>query len=155
MATRTAEENLIDQLATEVEAIDGIESTYGFAQNPDTLSNAQLPAALFLPIKFNAELKAHHNHHRNEIQITCVLFVAQRQTAGAKLKYLENRAIPFLSKFRARFQTEAVIQRLLAVGNLTTVTTFSGTYGAGGTYLTHNGIEHIGCIFTWTFIEII
>lgn len=155
MATRTVEQNLINTLATEASAIDGITSTYEFAQNPDTLSNAQLPALLFVPTNFSTTLGAHHNIRKNAIDITGVLFVASRQTAGGKLKYLENRAMPFLGKFRARFADDQVTKNLFNVGNLTKVYDLAGAYGAGGPLLTHNGIEHIGIVFKFSFTEMI
>ena len=155
MATRTAEQNLIDKLATEASAIDGITSTYGFAQNPDTLSDAKLPALLFVPTNFSTTLGAHHNVRKNEINITGVLFVATRQTAGGKLKYLENRAMPFLGKFRERFADNQVTKNLFNVGNLVKVYDFTGAYGAGGPLLTHGGIEFIGIVFNYKFTEMV
>ena len=155
MATRTYEENLINQIATEVSAINGIGSTYRFAQNPDDLSNAKLPALLSVPTNFTSTLGAHHNIRKNEITITSVLFVAPRQTAGGKLKYLENRAMPFLGKFRARFADEQVTKNLFNVGNLTKVYDLTGAYGAGGPLLTFSGIEYIGIVFVFKFTEMI
>ena len=153
MSARTHEQNLIDQIATEASAIDGIGYAYGFAKNPDTLT--QLPALLSVPTNFSATLGAHHNIRKNEINITSVLFVATRQTAGGKLKYLENRAMPFLGKFRERFANEQVTKNLFSVGNLTKVYDLTGAYGAGGPLLTHGGIEHIGIIFVFKFTEMI
>jgi hypothetical protein len=155
MATRLREENLIDELASQFRQISGIKNAYDFAANPDTLTNAQLPAVLFMPTEFDSGLRAHHNRHRNQVEITAVLFVTPRESMGGSLKFIENAAIPYLSKIRQHFQTKSVIQSLFRVGNLTEVTSFSGTYGAGGLFLTHNGVEYLGCILRWQFIEII
>ncbi len=155
MATRTVEQNLIDQIATEASAIDGIKVAYGFAQNPDTLSDAKLPALLSVPTNFSTTLGAHHNIRKNKINITSILFVATRQTAGGKLKYLENRAMPFLGKFRARFSDDQVTKNLFNVGNLTQAYDLTGAYGAGGPLLTFNSVEHIGIIFKYSFTEMI
>ncbi len=155
MATFTKEQKLIDQIATEASAIDGITSTYGFAQNPDTLTNAQLPALLCVPASFTSELRAHHNVHRTEMVINGALFVAARSQAGGALKYLENRAMPFMGKFREKFQSEDTIKNFFALSNLTKAHTMSGVYGAGGPLLTHNGVPYIGIIFTWNFTETI
>ena len=155
MATRTVEQNLIDKLATEASAISGIGSVFGFAQNPDDLSNAKLPALLFVPTNFSTTLGAHHNRRKNTYDITGVLFVASRQSAGGKLKFLENRAMPFLGKFRERFADEQVTKNLFNVGSLTKAYDLTGAYGAGGPLLTHNGIEHIGIVFKFSFTEMI
>lgn len=155
MATATKEEVLINQIATEASAISGITRTYGFAQNPDTLSNAQLPALLLVPKSFESSLVMHHNIRGATISVNGALFVATRSTAGGTLRYIENRAIPFLGKFRDRFRSEQTTKNLFNVGNLTKVTDFTGVYGAGGPLLTMNGVEYIGCVFTWTFREVI
>ena len=153
--SRASEQGIINQMATEFAAIDGIKNAFGFADNPDTLTNSQLPAVLFFPASFESSLRAHHNRNRNIFEFVAVLFVTPRQDRGGHLKFLENAAMPFLGKVRTRFQTEAVIQRLLQTGNMTSVNTFTGTYGVGGQLLTFNGIEHIGCIFRWNLVEIV
>ena len=153
MTANITEEQLINRLATDFAAIDGITATYGFAQNPDTLTAAQLPAVLFVPGGFESDLHAHHNFYKNEIEIVAVLFVVARQSAGGKLRYIENRAIPFLGKIRTKFQTQSVVKALLSIG-LTKAFPFSGTYGAGGTFLTHNGIEYIGVVTRFSFTEV-
>lgn len=155
MATRVREQALINTLANEFREISGIKNAYNFAENPDTLSESQLPAVLFVPTSFNSSLFAHHNHHKNEIVITAPLFVTPRESSGGKLKFIENAAMPFLGKIREKFQTEATINNLFAVGNLTKVYAFSGTYGVGGNFLTFNGVPYIGIITTFNFTEII
>jgi hypothetical protein len=147
------EQTIINQVATEFRSISGIKNAYNFAENPDTLSVAQLPAALFIPAGFDSIPKAHHNVHLNEIEVKGVLFVAPRQSKGGKLKFIENAAMPFLFLVRDKFQTEATIKNLLGLG-LTQAAIVSGKYGAGGVLLTHNDIEYIGIIFTWNFIEV-
>lgn len=151
---RATEESIINRMATEFGTIDGIKNAYGFADNPDGLTNSQLPAVILFPASFESELKAHHNRHRNQFNFVALLFVAPRTDRGGSLKFLENEALPYMGKVRSHFQQEAVIQRMFNTGNMTNVTTFTGTYGAGGQLLTYNGIEYIGCIFRWTFVEI-
>jgi hypothetical protein len=147
------EQTLINELATEFAAIDGIKVTFGFAQNPDALKRAQLPAVILFPESFTSAPKAHHNLHRNELNITGMLFVAERMSSGGKLKFLENAALPFMYKVRWHFQQHAVIQNLLSLG-LTQAMIVSGEYGAGGPYLTYADVPYIGIVFRWTFIEI-
>lgn len=147
------EQTLINQLATEFESIDGITTTFGFAQNPDVLSNAQLPAVVFVPVGFDSSHRIHHNVHHNEIEVAGILFVSPREAQGGRLKFLENEAMPFLFKVRSQFQQAAVITRLLNLG-LTQANLLSGRYGAGGPLLTYAGIEYIGIIFRWNFIEV-
>lgn len=152
MAT-VKEQTIINILADEFRNVSGIKNAYDFAENPDTLSNSQLPAVLFFPAQFITQQKAHHNVYQNEFEVAGILFVATRLDMGGRLKYLENAAMPFMYKVRQHFQTASVITRLLALG-LTQATIASGIYGAGGPLLTHNGVEYIGIIFRWTFIEI-
>lgn len=154
MTTRATEQSIINRMATEFASIDGIKNAFGFADNPDTLTNSQLPAVVFFPASFTSELKAHHNLHRNEFKFVAVLFVAPRQDHGGSLKFLENEALPFMAKVRSHFQQDAVITRLFGTGNMTSVTSFTGTYGAGGQLLTFGGIEYLGSIFEWVLIEI-
>jgi len=153
MTANIKEQDIINRLATDFATIDGIKTTYGFAQIPDTLTNAQLPAVVFFPDAFESDLYAHHNFHKNVIGITAIVFVATRQTSGGSIKFLENRTMPFLGKIRTTFQTESVIKALLALG-LVKAYTFSGNYGAGGTLLTFNGVEYIGVIIKFSFTEI-
>ena len=139
-------------MASEFRSIEGVNVAFNFAENPDTLNKAQLPAALFFPAQFQSQQKAHHNIHRNIIEIAAILFISTRQDRGGRLKFLENAALPFSYKVRKHFQQDSVIKTLLALG-LTQATIVSGNYGAGGPLLTHNGVEYIGLIFRWTFIE--
>jgi hypothetical protein len=155
MATRANEAAIINRMATEFASISGIKNAFPFAENPDTLTNSQLPAVVFFPAQFTSGLAAHHNRHRNEFEFVAVVFVAPRTDLGGRLKYLENKAMPYMGKVREHFQKEATIQALLRTGGMTNVTLFTGTYGVGGNLLTHNGIEYIGCIFRWTLVEII
>ena len=152
---RVREEDLIDTLASEFRQISGIKNAYNFAENPDTLTDSQLPAVLFVPTSFDSELFAHHGRYKNEILITAVLFVTPRQSSGGKLKFIENAAMPFLSKVREHMQSEASILNRFSVGSLTKVTSFTGAYGAGGNFLIHDGIPYIGVVFQFSFTEII
>lgn len=152
MAT-VKEQTIINTLATEFSSIAGIKTTYGFAQNPDALQHAALPAVVFVPVGFESQLKGHHNIHQNVITISGITFVAERQSQGGTLRYLENEAMPFLYKIRNHFQTASVITTLLGLG-LTQATIISGQYGAGGPLLTYNGIEYIGIISRWQFYEV-
>ena len=152
MTALAKEQQVITKMAGYFQAIDGIRRAYPFAENPDSLSEAQLPAALFVPTAFVSEPRAHHNFWNNNIEVTVPVFVAPRQPAGGRLKFIENRAIPLLGKIRTQFEAASVIRDILTLGFLRY--TFNGTYGAGGALLTHNGIEYIGCIIRFTFVEI-
>jgi len=148
------EEILVNQLASEFGSIDGITTTYEFAKNPDRLTSAQLPAVLFVPSRIDLSPKAHHNIHRNKTDIVGVLYVASRKSRGGKLKFLDNSALPFLYTVRKHFQKKETILRLLDLG-LISAELVSGSYGAGGDFLTYDGIEHVGIVFQWEFLEII
>jgi hypothetical protein len=152
MAT-VSEENVINKIADIEGTISGVRNSFRYAENPTSLNNAQLPAVMHFQPQFESRLFAHHNLHRNEFTINSILYVAARQMSGGKLKFLENQAIPFLAKWRVAFQTSSNINSLLNLG-LHKAYNFTGQYGAGGTLLTHNDIEYIGCIFTFNFVEI-
>lgn len=152
MAT-VSEERVFNKIADIENTIDGVKRSFGYAQNPTSLNNAQLPAVLHFQPSFTSGLKAHHNLHRNVFTIQSILYVLPRQAQGGKLGFLENAAIPFMKKWRAAFQDDTNIRSLLALG-LTEAYEFSGQYGAGGTLLTHNDIEYIGCVFTFEYSEI-
>lgn len=147
------EQSIINQLASQCESIDGIRTSYGFAQNPDVLTRAALPAIVFVPISFESQAKGHHNVHQNVLNISGILFVSERQAQGGTLRYLENDALPFMYKFRSHFQQDAVIRSLLGLG-LTQATIVAGNYGAGGPLLTWGEVPYIGVVFRWTFVEV-
>ena len=148
-----AEQTIINNLAAQVRSIEGVKNAYDFAKNPDSLNNAQLPAMAFWP-NFEAEPKGHFNLWRNQFNVVGSLYVAPRQSGG-RLKFLENSAMPFGFKFRQKFQNESVIQSLLGTGTgISQAWLISGNYGAGTPQLTYSGIEYIGWVFTWRFLEI-
>lgn len=146
------EEEIINKLAEHEKAISGIKESYGYAQNPDNISG-KTPCVLHYIPEFNTDLYAHHNVHMNEWQVGSVLFANARESMGGRLGYLENSVIPFMYKWRVKFQTDSVIRDILSLG-LTRAYTMRSQYGVGGTLLTHNNIEYIGIIFTFTFTEV-
>lgn len=147
------ESAIINKMADIENAISGVEKSYGFAKNPSSLTDSQLPAVLHYQSEFQSDLFAHHNVHRNAFTMQSILFVVARQSRGGVLEFLENETIPYLKKWRAAYQTEANISALLSLG-LHRAYTFTGQYGAGGTLLTHNDIEYVGAVFTFNFAEI-
>lgn len=142
---------IINKLATHAGAITGVTNAYSFAANPDNLTSAMLPAIMFYPPQFSYGLRAHHNRWQTEITIVGALFVAERESRGGKLKFLENEAMPFGKLFRVKFGTESVISDLLSLGATTAFLT-KGVYGAGLPALTVNGKPYIGWVFEWNFI---
>ena len=144
-----AEERIIDKLATHTRTITGIVNAYGFAQNPDSLGSGVIPAVVFYPSEGSQDTKAHFNRWENVINITGLLFVAQRMSQGGTLKYLENAVLPFPGRFRAKFQEETVIRDLLSLGMQRAVFR-SWRYGAGG-LLNYQGIDYIGLVLEWEF----
>lgn len=147
------EADIINQVAAQERGIAGVKNSYNFATNPDVLQNAMLPAVIHYSPNFTTELRAHHNAWANTINVTSILCVAPREGQGAKLKFLENDAIPYGQKWRTQFQLNSVITTLLT--NTASVKAFltSGAYGAGGALLTVGGIEYIGWIFSFGFVN--
>lgn len=149
-----SEQAVINKLAGHAESISGIRKSYAFGQNPDSLKPAELPAIMFYPSEFTSSPKGHYNFWNTSIEVVGVLFVAERQSRGGTLKFLENAAMPFGLLFRTKFQTASVISDILGVTSGVTVGWLeSGRYGAGGPQLTMNNIPYIGWIFTWRFEE--
>lgn len=151
MASAITEEQLIDKLAEQMLTVDGITTAYGFAQNPQSITDPQLPAVVFYPYRSRHERKGHKNVWTNEIRIRGLLFVTQRMGQSGDLKIVENRALVFPQRLRAKYQTESVISDLLALG--VQVADFEECqYGAGG-MLQYMGTEFIGFTLEWVFRE--
>jgi hypothetical protein len=147
------EVDLINRIAYWESQIEGIQNSYSFAQNPDNLLTAQAPAVLHMPASFTSQPKAHHNRWQNIVTITSHLFVLPRETKGGTIRFLENDAMPYLQRWRNKFQSAEVIRDLLSLGPQSAWLT-DGNYGVGGT-LTINGKPWIGCTFTFRFSETI
>ena len=147
--TADAEQQIIDKLAKHCKTITGIKNAYGFAQNPDSLLSGNIPAIVFYPSQGSQDTKAHFNRWENVINITGLLFVAQRMSQGGTLKYLENATLYYPGRFREKFQQEAVIRDFLSLGCQRAVFS-SWQYGAGG-LLQYMGTDYIGLILQWEF----
>lgn len=149
------EEALINRIAKWERSIDGVRNSYDAYQNPNNVTTQVAPCVLHFPPGFSSGLTAHHNRWSNVIKINSVLLVAPRASKGANLSYLENAAMPFLQKWRRKFQTEEVILDMLSVApNTSKAFLASGYYGVGGNLLTINATAWIGCVFEFSFTEI-
>ena|SRR3990167_7299698 len=149
-----SEETIINKIAGYERSIDGIRNSYNYADNPDNLSTAMLPAVVHIPSQFEAETRAHHNIWTNEVTILSVLLVAEMKSKGGTLRFLENSALRYGKLWRAKFQTESVINDIFSsTGATTKVYLTKGTYGAGDIFRTYNGIPYIGWVFTFQFKE--
>ena len=151
---RATELALSNKMADREREIEGVRHSYDAYQNPDNLNNAQLPCVLHFPSEFTSTQVGHHGVFQNTIKITSILFVKARQQMGGKLAFLENETQPFLYKWRVKFQDNTSVRALLTAGiAVQKAELSSGRYGAGGPLLTHNGVEYMGCVFEYTFIE--
>lgn len=151
------EEALINKIAYWERTIDGVRNSYDAFANPNNITTAVAPCVLHFPPSFTTggNPKAHYNRWQNEISIKSVLLVAPRASRGANLSYLENLAMPFLQRWRLKFQTASVISDILEVApNITTGFLQQGSYGVGGQLLTINNVPWIGCLFDFTFTEV-
>lgn len=145
------DENIINQIATYERSIAGVRNSYGYSQNPDNLLPAMLPAVMHYVPSFTSQPRAHHNLWRNAINVSSIIFVAPRQGQGGRLKYLENEAIPFMDKWRTKFQEHDVIANLLSTTGSVKAWITGGTYGAGGLLLSAGGVDFIGAVMSWRF----
>ena len=148
------EVTIINQIALNERAIAGVKNSYDFAQNPDSISQAQLPCVLHYIPNFGQSLAAHHNVWKVELEVKSILCVAPREGQSGKLKFLENSAFPFGYKWREKFQDHDVITSLLAAVPSAKFFLKGGEYGAGGTLLTVNATEFIGYVFSFEFLTI-
>ena len=147
------EEQIINGIAKWERSIEGVRNSYDYARNPDSLTG-QTPCVVHIPVSFASENRAHHNVWTNAIVMESVLFVSERMNKAGTLKYLENDALKFGYLWRHKFQTESVISDLFtSTSNTVRVFLRAGEYGAGGTTLSHNGIQYIGWVFRWEFKE--
>ena len=149
------EEALINKIAYWERSIVGISNSYDAFKNPTNITTGLAPLVLHYPPSFRSEPKAHFNKWINELQIRSTLLVKPRSNMGANLNFLENEAMPFLQKWRLKFQDATVVNDMLGIApTLTRAFISSGDYGVGGNLLTIGGVEWIGAIFTFTFTEI-
>ena len=149
MASLVTEEQIINKLAVHCRTIDGVKNAYGFAQNPDQLPTGIIPAIIFYPAEGEQERKAHYNRWTNTYNISGFLFVVQRMGLGGTLKYIENAALPFPQRFRAKFQTASVYEDFLSLGlQVADFTRYQ--YGADQRLL-YQDIQYVGYIFQWIF----
>lgn len=149
------ESDLINRIAKWEKTIVGVKESYGAFQNPNNIQAGLAPCVLHYPPSFDAGLHAHHNRWMNTLVIRSILLVAPRQLKGANISYLENDAMPFLAKWRQKFQSQDVVLDMLSVApNTSRAFLVKGSYGAGGELMTVNGIPWIGCIFDFSFTEI-
>ena len=153
MAATATEQVLINKLQSHFGALNDITTAYTFASNPDTLARAALPATIFYPFRSSVGLGAHHNVWRYGTSIRAIVFVTEREAAGGRLKFLENKAITLMQAIRTKFTTESVVLDFLSAG-LSSAYTFELTYDLGGRNLTWNGVEYIGIIVDFEFTEI-
>ena len=150
MASIVTEEQIINRLAAHCATIEGVRNSYPFAENPDGLVAANVPAFIFFPAESQHESKAHFNVWTNTFNITGILFVISRMDKGGNLRFIENDAIPFMQRIRAKFQERAVYEDLLSLG-LQKAPLSSMKYGAGGALLTYNSTPYVGIICQWQF----
>lgn len=153
------EEQIINRIAYWERTIPGIKESYGAFQNPANVTTAIAPCVLHYPPSFSVlekNPKASFNRWGNTIYMRSILLVAPRTSRGANLSYLENEAMPFLQRWRLKFQSAEAINDLLSItGNLTRAYMVDGSYGVGGQLLTINNAPWIGCVFNFEFTEII
>ena len=147
------ERNAINLIAAQERSIAGVANSYAYAENPDSLPNAVLPAVVHFIPSFTSTPRAFHNVWENSMVFQSVLFVMPRESAGGKLRYIENAAIPFGQKWRDKFQDSTVIANLLS--GLAGVKVFltGGTYGVGGQLLEFGGISYIGWVITFECVS--
>lgn len=152
------EASIINKLQEHFESIQGMTAAFKFAENPDGLSVAQLPATVFYLPSVESELAAHHNQWKNAFNVRAITFVIPRMAQGGRLKYIENDVIPFGAKIREKFQTRSVVNDLLSLG-LTQAFLRRTTYGVGGgagvgQLLVYNQVPYVGWISDFTFTEV-
>ena len=143
-----AEEHLINKLARDCRTIDGITTAFDFAQNPQSLVG-KTPCVVFYPSLLTSDRKAHPNRWMNEIGIRGLLFVTERMSKSGILKFIENEALVFPGRFRAKFQTRSVYNDYLTLG--VQVADMSRMQYGAGDLLHYMGTDYIGFIIDWEF----
>lgn len=151
MATFT-EEVIINQVALIERGITGVKQSFDFAKNPDNVVG-QMPCVLHYIPSFKSQPRALHNVWQNQISLTSILAVTSRQNQGGRLKYLENAAIPFGGLWRQAFQDSTNITNLLSATGSVKCWLTAGNYGAGGQLLTIGGVDAVGYIFQFVFVN--
>src|SRR3972149_8200602 len=127
-----SEATAVTLVSAQERSIAGVRNSFDFAENPDSLISSMLPAVVHYFPRFDVEPWAHYNVWKNRLTLRSILFVAPRESAGGKLKFLENAALPFGYLWRNHFQQASVISTLLAGMGATKFWLVSGEYGVGG-----------------------
>ena len=151
------EGTIIDTIAQYERSIEGIRNSYGFSQNPDSLTTAQLPAVLHYSPEFTMEWNRSYLGFKSSIAITSIVLVVPRETKAGQLKFLENTAIPYGRKWRDKFSDSAVINAIASATGGIKVWLTKGNYGAGsgdGTGLLDvGGVSYLGWLMFFSYSD--
>lgn len=145
------DEQCVNSIAGYERSIAGVRESYNFAKNPNNLT--ALPAVVHFPGSFTSKPRAHYNVWENTLNITSVVFVAPRQLQGGNLAYIENEALPYADKWRAKFQDETVLRDMLSTTGAVRCWLASGTYSVGAPLLQFAGIDYIGWVMQFQFVN--
>ena len=146
------EQDIIEQVALIERSIPGIKQSYGYSQNPDNIVGL-MPCVLHYIPSVKITPRALHNIWANQVNLTSIVTVTSRQVQGGRLKYLENAAIPYMQAWRTAFQDNTNLTNLLAATGSVKCFLTNLSYGAGGQLLTVGGIETIGVIASFVFLN--
>ena len=141
------EENALNLIAAQERSIAGVKNSYDYAKNPDVLN--EYPSVIHYVPRFTSAPLAHYNVWNNTLTFMSILFVCPREAQGGKLKFVENEAIPYGAKWRAKFQDSTVITNLLSQMGAKEFFLESGDYGVGG-LISFANVSYIGWTFQWT-----
>ena len=143
------EETIINYIAGVERSIPGVLDSFNYAKNPDSLT--RWPVVVHYIPNFQMPQMAFHNKWDEVMTVSSILFVKPRQQAGGRIAYLENEAIPFAQKWRAKWQDHDVINSALSTMGARKAFLTSGAYGvgSGGNLLDYGGVSFIGWIFQY------
>jgi len=140
------ESTLITQLATQEASITGVTKSYGFAENPESIPAASLPAVVHFAPSFTAADEATSIVFRNVVTIRSRLLVTPRTDLPSD----ENKAVVFGSRWRATFNSKATRSTICSAASAVQFRLVSGEYGI----VEYAGQEYFGWDFVFEAIEV-
>ncbi len=139
------EQDLINAIAAIERSIPGVKDSYDFAKNPDNIVGRTPCVVHYIP-NYKTQPRAMHNVWATTINLTSLVFVQPRQLQGGRLQFIENATIPFGGLWRTTFQTDSVINGLLATTGSVKCWITDAAYGSGGALLQYAGTDYSGWI---------
>lgn len=137
-------DDLINRIASVESGVEGVKTSYKFAENPDRISDRNvLPLIMHHIPRIDFAPAAKHNRWRDEVDVISAVFVLPRQDRTSALKYMENDILTLLQKYVIEFKNEVNYRHILGSGFQSFTSTIE--YGALPE-LNFKGLDYAGFV---------